>query len=260
MEVVIIAVTLIATLVGSISGIGGGVIIKPVMDAVLDIPVSSISFLSGTTVLAMTAVSIFFKNKNVRLDRPRGTYLALGGGLGGIFGKMLFSAVKLRAGNDSAVGITQNVIMIILTGSVFFYVLYKDKIKTYDIKNTFFCVSAGLLLGILSSFLGIGGGPINIMILSLFFSLDSRNAALNSLYIIFFSQIMNLVFSVITGSVPDFSWPLLICMIVCGVAGASAGKQVSKKMDNRAVDRLFMGIMLVIIFISVYNVFRFLKY
>ena len=34
-----------ATVIGSISGVGGGVIIKPVMDAVSGMSVSSISFL-----------------------------------------------------------------------------------------------------------------------------------------------------------------------------------------------------------------------
>ena len=53
MEAFIVAITFIATIVGAISGIGGGVIIKPVMDAILKLPVETISFLSGTTVLAM---------------------------------------------------------------------------------------------------------------------------------------------------------------------------------------------------------------
>ena len=51
-------VVLIATIVGSISGIGGGVLIKPVMDAIFPMTTSEISFLSGTTVLTMTVVSL----------------------------------------------------------------------------------------------------------------------------------------------------------------------------------------------------------
>ena len=49
-------VVLVATIVGSISGIGGGVLIKPVMDASFPLTTSQISFLSGTTVLTMTIV------------------------------------------------------------------------------------------------------------------------------------------------------------------------------------------------------------
>lgn len=47
-----------ATTSGAISGIGGGVIIKPVMDAVSGLSISAISFLSGCTVLAMSVVSV----------------------------------------------------------------------------------------------------------------------------------------------------------------------------------------------------------
>ena len=58
MTVIIILTALIATFVGSISGIGGGVLIKPVMDAIFDATSAQISFYSGTTVLTMTIVSL----------------------------------------------------------------------------------------------------------------------------------------------------------------------------------------------------------
>ena len=44
-----------------------------------------------------------------------------------------------------------------------------------------------ITLGILSSFLGIGGGPINLVVLFFFFSMDTKTAAQNSLYTILFS-------------------------------------------------------------------------
>ena len=181
MEFIIVSITLVATVIGAISGIGGGVIIKPVMDALLDLPMDTISFLSGTTVLAMTTVSLLSKGGDAKVDKPRGSYLAVGGAVGGILGKMLFSLVKEAAGNNAAVGLAQNVVMVILTLSVFIYVLLKAKVRTLNVQNAVLCVCIGLFLGLMSSFLGIGGGPINIMFLSLFFSLDSKNSALNSL-------------------------------------------------------------------------------
>ena len=53
--------------------------------------------------------------------------------------------------------------MVILTVTVFLYVLEKARVKTISVSNGPLCVICGLFLGILSSFLGIGGGPINIM-------------------------------------------------------------------------------------------------
>jgi uncharacterized membrane protein YfcA len=47
-------VSFFASVIGSICGIGGGVIIKPVLDAVGLYSVSTISFMSGCIVLSMT--------------------------------------------------------------------------------------------------------------------------------------------------------------------------------------------------------------
>ena len=57
----------------------------------------------------------------------------------------------------------------------------------------------------MSSFLGIGGGPINLVVLFYFFSMETKTAAQNSLYIILFSQITSLLTTLITHSVPEFT-------------------------------------------------------
>lgn len=53
-----------ASIVGAICGIGGGVIIKPVLDSFGVLDVTAISFLSGCTVLSMTTYSVL-KTKSV---------------------------------------------------------------------------------------------------------------------------------------------------------------------------------------------------
>ena len=89
MQFVIALTVLFATILGSISGIGGGVIIKPVMDAISTLSASQISFLSGTTVLTMTVVSLLrSRNDDTKIDE-RGIFLALGGALGGLAGKSI---------------------------------------------------------------------------------------------------------------------------------------------------------------------------
>lgn len=256
--VIIIALTaLIATILGSISGIGGGVLIKPVMDAIVsDLTTSEISFLSGTTVLAMTTVSLLRSRKGtVKIDK-RGTFLALGGAIGGLIGKAIFD-LAVSAIPDSRVSLVQNIIMVALTLLVFIYTLLKARIHTLSIQNRGFCLFAGLFLGVVSSFLGIGGGPINLMFLSFFFSMDSKTAALSSLYIIFFSQAVSLISNVVTGSIPSVDYLTLLVMILMGITGATIGRGVSKRLSNRGVDILFMCLLVVIIGISIYNVVRY---
>lgn len=52
-------VSFAASVVGAICGIGGGMIIKPTLDIFGWVSVSTISFLSGCTVLAMSCYSVW---------------------------------------------------------------------------------------------------------------------------------------------------------------------------------------------------------
>ena len=247
-----------ATTLGAISGIGGGVIIKPVLDATSGMGVSAISFLSGCTVLTMTVVSLLrSRGGEVKIEAKRGTLLAIGGAAGGIAGKWLFDFLKAAFGNDAVVGTAQSVMMVILTLGVLAYVLNKQRIRSLQVRSGVACVAIGLGLGILSAFLGIGGGPINLAVLYYFFSMDSKTAALNSLYVILFSQSASFLSTVLQGKVPEFSVPALVVMMIGGVAGGFLGRSVSKRMDNRKVDVLFRWMLVLITAISVYNLIRY---
>lgn len=119
-------------------------------------------------------------------------------------------------------------------------------------------MTIGLALGICSSFLGIGGGPINLVVLYYFFNMDTKTAAANSLYIILFSQTANFLTTLATGAVPAFQPLMLAGMVVGGIGGGMIGRAMNRKMNGQAVERLFTGLMAVIILISMYNCWRFL--
>ncbi|WP_367924997.1 TSUP family transporter [uncultured Ruthenibacterium sp.] len=248
-------ICLIATTIGGISGVGGGVIIKPVMDAVSGLSVATISFLSGCTVLGMTiATMIRSRGGEVKVERGRGTMLALGAAVGGIVGKEVFEMVSQAGG--IAVSVAQQVMMIALTLGVLIYTLNRSRITTKNVQNKVICLVIGLVLGLLSAFLGIGGGPINLAVLYYFFSMDSKTAALNSLYVILFSQGASFLYTLIGNTVPDFEWPVLVVMVIGGVVGGTLGRSISRRLDNSGVDRLFFWLLLVITGISIYNLVK----
>ena len=252
-------ICLIATTLGAISGIGGGVIIKPVFDATVNLTVSQISFLSGCSVLAMSIVSLLSsKNGEAKIDKKRTTPLAIGSAVGGVAGKLIFDIIKKAADSDGVIGTTQSIIMILLTLGVFLYVLNKKRIVTNNVNSTIVCLFIGLILGILSSFLGIGGGPINLAVLYFFFSMNTKTAALNSLYMIFFAQTASLIFSFTSSSVPEIDILTLMIMIVSGVIGGFVGRKINKKMSSKAVDTLFCCMLITIVGISVYNLFKYI--
>ena len=107
----------------------------------------------------------------------------------------------------------------------------------------------------MSSFLGIGGGPINLVVLGFLFSMDSKTAAANSLYIILFSQLASFVSTLITG-LPAFDPLVLALMVAGGIGGGIVGRSLNKRMDNRAVDKLFICLMSLIIAICVFNAWK----
>lgn len=251
-------ICIIATTIGAISGVGGGVIIKPVMDAVSGLAVSQISFLSGCTVLAMCIVSLLrSRGSGVRIQAKTGTLMALGGAVGGLLGKGWFEWFRSFFGNEPLLGVVQSVLMILLTGGVLLYVLHKERICTLHLSHAVVCLLVGLVLGLLSAFLGIGGGPINLVVLYYFFSMDSKTAALNSLYIIFFSQTASLASSVVKGDIPTIDPVMLAAMVIGGIAGGLIGSKLSRKLDNAAVDRVFRSLLIVIILISCYNLWHY---
>lgn len=251
-------ISIISTTLGAISGIGGGVIIKPVMDAISGLGVSTISFLSGCTVLGMSVVSILrSRGGDAKIDPKQGTLLALGGAIGGVLGKWAFDIIKSSFGNDGLVGTIQSILMVILTLGVLVYVLNKSKIRSLHVKNPLMCLGIGFLLGVMSSFLGIGGGPINLAVLYFFFSMDTKTAALNSLYIILFSQTASFLSTLIQGKVPEFDPIVLTVMVVGGILGGFVGRAFSRKMTGRQVDILFRGMLILITAISCYNLYHY---
>lgn len=255
MDILFFVVAFASSIVGAICGIGGGVMIKPVLDMLQMGAPATINFLSGCTVLSMSlySVSKALRAGDSKVEISTGTPLAVGAALGGIAGKELFSAVKAFFNGSPMVGGVQAVVLGIITLGTFQYTIKKAQIRTHKTNNKLACVAIGLLLGIMSSFLGIGGGPVNLVVLSFCFSMDTKTAAANSLYIILFSQIASLLATVVTGSVPEFRVPALVLMVAGGIGGGIVGRSLNKKMDNRAVDKLFIGLMILIVAICVYN-------
>lgn len=260
---IIIAVFLVcfcASIIGAICGIGGGIIIKPALDAFGIMDVSTISFLSGCTVLSMTTYSVI-KSKiggESKIDTETGVPMALGAAVGGVVGKHLFQMVKAMSGNPEFVGAVQAMCLIIMTFGTLLYTINKKRIKTHDIHSKLLCLVIGLLLGVMSSFLGIGGGPINLVVLYYFFSMETKAAAENSLYIILFSQVASVIAAIVTNTVPDFEIGMLVLMACGGIGGGMVGRKINKKIENETVDRLFISLMVVMILVNIYNVFHFL--
>ena len=254
MELILLLVGFLASVVGAICGIGGGVIIKPVLDSIGFAGADTIRFLSGLTVLCMSGYNMIksFLAKE-KMDLETITPLAFGAAIGGIAGKQLFNMIKSGSSNPSFVGGVQAASLGIATLLTLIYTLKSDQIETKHVKSKTACAVIGLVLGLMSSFMGIGGGPFNLAVLSFFFSMQTKEAAQSSLYIIMVSQIFSLLTTLVTKSVPSFKISWVVVMAASGIIGGIVGRKINRKLSAESVRKLFVAFMFVIIAISIYN-------
>ncbi len=276
MSVIFFIICFFASIIGTICGIGGGILIKPLLDAFNVMDVATINFLSGCTVLSMTTYSVIKSKLSGKSSlNPKTSFpLAIGAATGGLLGKWLFSYLAARSSDLNKIGAIQAICLLIITLGSLIFTVRKSRIRSYRITNLIYCVIIGAVLGIMSSFLGIGGGPVNLVILFFFFSMSTKVAAENSLYIIFFSQLTSLLSSaasevipagnpvsdillMISKGIPEFPITLLLLMVIGGIAGGVCGRFLNKKLSERTVDKLFISLMLVIVVINIYNIYRF---
>lgn len=258
--IIIVLVCFLSSAVGAICGIGGGVIIKPVLDATGMMEVTTVSFLSGCTVLSMSVVSLYKSRKakqDFLFDQALATVFAVGGAVGGLTGKELYQSLLNCLPNHSRAGAVQAAVLMLATVGTFVYTLNKQHIRSKKISNKPFIFAVGIALGIISSFLGIGGGPINLVALFYCCSMTAKEAAMYSIYIIMFSQTASLACTLLKGTVPPFHPPVLGLMILCGIFGGLAGSKLNRKLSDRIVEILFMVVMGIIICINIYNIFRY---
>ena len=92
MDILYFVVAFLSSIVGAICGIGGGVVIKPVLDMLQMGAPATINFLSGCTVLSMSlySVSKALRSGDSNVEMSTGTPLAMGAAVC----KEMFSAVK----------------------------------------------------------------------------------------------------------------------------------------------------------------------
>ena len=257
----VVIVCFLASLLGPLCGIGGGVIIKPAVDAMGVLPVATVSFLSGVSVLTM-ALATLAQNAASRTSGvdPRAMLpLALGSAIGGVAGKVIFNRLSSELPSTELVGASQAAVLIVLTAVVGIYTVNKAQVRSLNVTGAAPKAGIGLLAGMCWSFLGIGGGPFNLAILTFFFALETKPAAQSSLFIIAFSQGASLVYSLVLGGVPVFSAALLTGVCAAAVAGSVVGRRIARRVSGAVIDRLYLGSLALIALICAYNFVRFVS-
>lgn len=245
-------VALFATLIGSLAGMGGGVIIKPILDMLGDYNITTISILSSITVLSMAIVATARQVKKGFKITDIIIITTIGAVFGGVLGSILFN--QLKAGlNPNTITIIQSAVLILLLVLCLMY----EKLPHMHIQSMILKGIVGVTLGLFSSFLGIGGGPINVAVLCLLFNFEIRQAARVSVFIILFSQIAGLITKGISGSFASMeSYMMLYVMIPAAIIGGLVGTRLNLSISDKSIKIIFKTTIVLVMVICLYNIIR----
>ena len=137
---ILIFISFSASVIGSICGIGGGVIIKPVIDSLGIFSAGTVSFLSGCIVLSMAAYSVVCSklSGSCHIDQSRSGWLGLGAAMGGLSGKKLLDLIEgITAGADR-IGAVQAAVLFAVTFATVIYTLNKVCSTEFAVYNLYF--------------------------------------------------------------------------------------------------------------------------
>ncbi|PZL69864.1 sulfite exporter TauE/SafE family protein [Enterococcus plantarum] len=251
--IVYFVVIILANTVGAISGMGGGVIIKPVLDTLHFHPLAAISFYSSVAVFTMSIVSTLRQMKNgLKLEIPIAALVSLGSVIGGISGNSVFESLLGIFTDEKYVQLIQIILTIITLLFAYFYTKMGNA-RSLDLSHPIWYVVVGLFLGFISTLLGIGGGPINVAILMVCFGIPIKEATVYSVITIFFSQAAKLVTIAQTTGFGRFDLSILLYVIPAAVLGGFIGALISGKISSERVTQVFQFVILLVLILNLWN-------
>ena len=244
-------VIFIATFLGACAGLGGGVIIKPVLDFIGAHDLATISFLSTSAVFTMAVYSTIKQIRNkVKFDFIMIVLVAIGAIVGGNIGSNVFNML-LNIMDESLIKCAQAIILAALLIVVLINI--NTSHKNLEVKNRFVILIIGFSLGFISSFLGIGGGPINVAVFVFFFNIDMKNATVYSIATILFSQASKLVTIGLNGGFMKYDLSLLLMTLPAAILGGIVGTAVNHRSDKKIITMIVNISVFMIILLNIYN-------
>jgi len=220
---------------GSIIGIGGGIIITPVLTLMGFTP----AHIASTSLIAVTstsASSTIAYSRQKKIDYSTALKMVVFSIPGSIIGAFISNDISLEFFKLSFA------ILLMLTG---IYILFKNSIlKKSDNSNNkpktslslLICYAGTFIAGIISSLFGVGGGIIFVPIMVLIFQMTMAKAAPTSQLILFITSLMG-TFTHILLSNPEYFNALFLA------AGAFIGGQIGAILSNYLKENMLQKLL-----------------
>ncbi|MCP3028254.1 sulfite exporter TauE/SafE family protein [Halobacillus sp. A5] len=249
----------ITAFIGSIAGLGGGVILVPVL-LFLGGQLESFQWVTPQTIVGISLVVMIFTGfssavsylKHNRVDLKVGFLLMSGSIPGGLFGSWLNQFFQ-----TDVFALLFGIVMI---GVSLVFFLPRDSERTPFTGGiprekkingqTFFyrvpvvmSVAFAFLVGVLSGLLGIGGGSLIVPALILLFKIPPHIATATSMFMIFFASITSSSAHIFLGNV---DWAQTLLFIPGAYIGGTVGATVNRNLNSQSVE-WFLRVLLILI-------------
>ncbi|MEM4275709.1 MAG: sulfite exporter TauE/SafE family protein [Candidatus Nitrosocaldaceae archaeon] len=230
-EIILVIVSIVAGLLGSLLGLGGGFIIVPVL-SFMNISPSQIASTSLFSVLSTSSSSSIAYAKQKRIDYGLALRLSIFAIPGSILGAYLSNLISLDE-------FKLYFAFILLGTSVYMmYGIHKPRrilmILAYP---------ASFFAGVLSSLFGIGGGVVYMPLMIGLLSLSTKTSSATTQFILFLSSLTGILTHVYFSD-PDY---LLASILVIGTfTGAQIGARISLTIREEILKKM-VSIALIVI-------------
>jgi uncharacterized protein len=221
---------------GLIGG-GGSILTVPILVYLLGVQAHEAVGMSLAVVGATSLFGAYLHWKRGSVNFSSGLLF----GISGIFGALLGSPLTKMVSPG---------VLLLLFGALMFVVaismLWRRKNACDETKreiNRAKAVSAGFGVGVLTGFLGVGGGFLIVPALVLFGGLQMKEAIGTSLLVIFLNCVAGLIGHASQGA---FDWSLTFLVMVLAVGGALIGTILSHKLAARRLQTVFAYLVLVV--------------
>ncbi|UCC80100.1 MAG: sulfite exporter TauE/SafE family protein [Candidatus Zixiibacteriota bacterium] len=238
MELAYLVITgLLAGFVGSLFGLGGGIIIVPALTLIFNVPVTIAVGTSLVSIVAVSTVAAIDYLKSGRADLELGITLAAAASLGAVTGGLLAEHIPARI-----IYVFFSIILLIAAVNM----TQPKRIMLIDRKydsasHTAVGWGMSLVAGNISGILGVGGGIIQIPMMRAVMKVPFKIATATSSYMIGITAAPAAVIYMLRGDIDTFK---SAAIILGTFAGSRMGAALSYRITSLLLRLLFVLIMI----------------
>lgn len=251
----------LSAFIGSLVGLGGGVILVPMMLLLYD-HVAGFSWANPQAIVGISLITMVFTGlsssiayyRQKKIDIKTGLLFLVGSIPASIIGAWINT--KMDTSNFTLYfGILMIFIFAIMLIDRSKLVENKplritDRTRTFEVEGATYQYNVNYIpafilsftVGLLSSLFGIGGGTISVPAMMLFFGIPVQVAVATSMFMILFTSIFGATTHIILGHIV---WSYVIFFIIGSYIGGTIGARTSRLMKGKTLEWILRIVILI---------------